>query len=149
MTDFANDVISWGSTPTELSLLDLMKQMLGIVDTARDAELSMYLDMAGNAAERYIDNIIEQREVTERISKKYVPVPLRYYPVTTVTSVQTAVINQVFIFRAGNPCLPGRVDIEPCAIIEREQNRSGQWPKELFVHRIKWRSFKHQANILR
>jgi len=101
MTDFANDVIEWGSTPTQLTLLELMKQIMGIVDTARDVELSMYLDMAGNAAERYIDNIIEQREVTEKIAKKYVPVPLRYYPVTTVTSVLVDGVESIADFTQG------------------------------------------------
>jgi hypothetical protein len=101
MTDFANDVIEWGSPPTNMTLLALTKQILGIVDTARDVELSMYLDMAGNACERYIDNIIEQREVTERIAKKYIPVPLRYYPVTTVTSVLIDGVESIGDFTQG------------------------------------------------
>jgi hypothetical protein len=101
MTDFANDVIEWGSPPTQLTLLALTKQLMGIVDTARDAELSMYLDMAGNAAERYIDNIIEQREVTERIAKKYVPVALRYWPVGLVSSVMVDGVEAVGDFTQG------------------------------------------------
>jgi hypothetical protein len=101
MTDFANDVIEWGSPPQQMTLLELTKQLLAVLDTSRDAELSMYLDIAGNAAEHYIDNIIEQREITERIAKKYVPVALRYYPVTTVTSVLVDGVESVASFSQG------------------------------------------------
>lgn len=101
MTDFANTVIEWGAGPEQTTLLALMKQVLGITDTVRDLELSMYLDMAGNAAERYIDNIIEQREVTEQIAKKYVPVALRYYPVGAVSSVVIDGVESIANFTQG------------------------------------------------
>lgn len=101
MTDFANAVIQWGATPDEITLLALMKQTMGIDDDLRDAELSMFLDMAGVAAEQYIDNIIEQREVTERISKERTPVALRYYPVTDVTSILIDGVETVGEFTQG------------------------------------------------
>ena len=88
MTDFANLTIEWGTTPDSITLLELMKQQLDITDASMDAELSMYLDMAGNAAERYIDNIIEQREVIERFPIVSDPIALRYYPIQTLVLVE-------------------------------------------------------------
>ena len=88
MTDFANLTIEWGTTPDSITLLELLKQQLDITDASMDAELSMYLDMAGNAAEKYIDNIIEQREVIERFPSVNDPIALRYYPITTLALVE-------------------------------------------------------------
>jgi hypothetical protein len=87
MTDFANATIEWGTTPDSITLLALLKSQLGITDTVRDDELSMYLDMAGNAAEQYIDNIIQQREVKEYLAHDQNPIPLRYWPASTLSSV--------------------------------------------------------------
>ena len=86
MTDFASLPVDVPGNPT---LLDMTKQLLGIepADTSRDQELSQFLEMAGQAAERYIDNIIEQREVTEQIARRKEPVALRYWPVTGPLSV--------------------------------------------------------------
>jgi hypothetical protein len=87
MSDFANAVIDAGGVNT--SLLELTKQLLEIdpLDTTRDTELSVFIDMAGDAAERYIDNILLQRPVTERFKNVYSPVALRYWPGGTVSSV--------------------------------------------------------------
>jgi hypothetical protein len=87
VTDFANATIEWGTTPDSITLLALLKQQLGITDIARDTELSMYLDMAGNAAERYIDNVIQLRDVKEYLSHERTPIALRYWPASNLTSV--------------------------------------------------------------
>ncbi len=93
MTDFANLTIEWGTTPDSITLLELLKQQLDITDSAMDTELSMYLDMAGNAAEKYIDNIIEQRDVVERFASVNDPIALRYYPVTDLVLVGIDSVN--------------------------------------------------------
>jgi hypothetical protein len=87
MADFANAIVEWGPSPESITLLELLKGQLDITDNARDPELSMYLEMAGQAAEKYIDNIIDQRDVTENISISRHPVPARYDPVSGLTSI--------------------------------------------------------------
>jgi hypothetical protein len=64
-----------------------MKDILGITDNAQDVELSMYLQIAGDACEKYIDNKIAEQTVTEDIARPYEPVDLRYWPVVTLDSV--------------------------------------------------------------
>lgn len=90
MADFANALIAWGPDPaTTKTLLQLTKDLLGIKgsDTSRDADLSMYLEMSGIASEQYIDNIIMQREVTEKLSHSRTPVALKYGPVYSISSI--------------------------------------------------------------
>ena len=86
MSDFANLPVDLPNNPT---ILDLLKQELGIdpSDFTRDTELTIYIETAGLAVERYIDNIVEQRQVTERHSKSNHPTALRYYPVDTLDNV--------------------------------------------------------------
>ena len=88
MTDFASLTIEWGTVPDSITLLALMKQQLDITDSALDVELSMYVEMAGKSAERYIDNIIEQRDVVERFATVSQPIALRYWPTISLTSVE-------------------------------------------------------------
>ena len=87
MVDFAAATIEWGTTPDTITLLELTKQLLEIVDTSQDTELSMYLQIAGEAAESYIDNKLALQEVTEEFASSFYPVPLRFYPFGTLTSV--------------------------------------------------------------
>lgn len=87
-SDFATAAIEWGSAPDTITLLDLMKDTLGITDNAQDTKLSMYLNLSGNAAEKYIDNIIDQRSATEQLSRTLSPVALRYWPVSDLTLVE-------------------------------------------------------------
>jgi hypothetical protein len=70
------------NVPGDPTLLDLFKVQMDTSkgDTSKDALYSQYLEMAGIAAENYIDNIIEQRNVTENISHARTPVALRYWP---------------------------------------------------------------------
>ena len=85
MAFYDADVVAGGVTQT---LLELTKSILGITDNSRDADLSLYLDMAGAAAEQYIDNIIDKRPVTEQF--KHVnpdPIALRYWPADNLTKV--------------------------------------------------------------
>ena len=84
---FYDATIDAGGVTT--TLLELTKQLLGIeaIDTTRDTELSVFLDMAGAAAEQYIDNILDQRTVTEQFKNTHTPVALRYWPGGDVTSV--------------------------------------------------------------
>ena len=89
MSDFANAIIEWGDPAQSITLLELLKGQLNIdpADTSRDAELSMYLEMAGSACEKYIDNIIDQRDVSERFKTDKHPIALRYYPVSDLVGV--------------------------------------------------------------
>lgn len=85
MTDYAAATIVWGGE--SLTLLELMKQLMGVTDNTQDTELSMYLQMAGEAAEKYIDNKIVLQEVVENFIRTVSPIALRYYPVGGLTSV--------------------------------------------------------------
>lgn len=80
MADYAAAKIAYGSS--EKTLLELLKQLMGIAcdGSARDSELSMYLQMSGEAAEGYTNNTLAKKSVTERISKSKTPVLLRNFP---------------------------------------------------------------------
>lgn len=95
MSDFANATIEWGPTPDSITLLELLKQQLNITDNARDTELSMYLDMAGSAAEKYIDNIIDKRDVSEKFKTDAHPIALRYYPVSDLVGLSVDGVDQL------------------------------------------------------
>ena len=85
MPDFAAATIVWGGST--ITLLDLMKQLLNITDDTQNDELSMWLQMAGEAAEQYIDNKLAKQEVKELFASNRSPVALRYFPASTLTSV--------------------------------------------------------------
>ena len=87
MVNYAGAEIVWGDPENTITLLELMKNLMGISDSARDDELSMYLDMAGRAAESYIDNKLVSQEVTEKYAFTMSPIALRYYPADTLTDV--------------------------------------------------------------
>ncbi|GAF81215.1 unnamed protein product [marine sediment metagenome] len=91
--NFAIATIEWGAS--SITLLDLMKDKLGIGDTSRDDELSMYLQIAGEASEKYIDNKIATQEVAEEFSRSFSPVALRFWPVTEVLKVFVDGVDQV------------------------------------------------------
>lgn len=80
MADYATAKIVFGGT--EKTLLDLVKELSGIppLDTARDAEFSMYLQMAGESAQRYTNNALAKRQVVEQLSHSGSPVLLNYFP---------------------------------------------------------------------
>lgn len=85
--DYAGANVEWaGGTMT---LLELLKQILEIdpADNTQDDTLSMYLDIAGTTAEKYIDNKIASQPVIEKFSRSKTPVDLRYYPAADVTEV--------------------------------------------------------------
>jgi hypothetical protein len=83
--NFAEATIEWGANT--ITLLDLMKDILGITDNTQDVELSLYLQIAGEACEKYIDNKIAEQTVEERIAKAFDPVALRYWPAKTLSAV--------------------------------------------------------------
>jgi hypothetical protein len=85
--DYAGATIEWGTTPDTITLLELTKQLLGIVDNSRDTELSMYLDMAGRACELYCDNKLVEQDVVEELAMSRSPVALRYWLADTLSSV--------------------------------------------------------------
>ncbi len=85
--DFANATIQWGTAPETLTLLDLMKQLQGIADNSKDTDYAMYLQMAGEACERYIDNKLALQDVKEEYEREVIPVALRYWPAPALTSV--------------------------------------------------------------
>ena len=91
--DFAAATIVWGAS--SITLLDLIKDKLGVIDSSRDEELSMYLQISGESCEKYIDNKIATQEVIEQISRSYSPVALRYWPVSDVTKVTIDGVEEV------------------------------------------------------
>ena len=79
MIDYSLVEVAYG-TGQVITLLDLTKQLLGITDTSRDEELTLYCQIAGQACENYLDNVIAADIVNENIAKAYAPVPLRFNP---------------------------------------------------------------------
>lgn len=98
-SDFANATFEWGGS--SITLLQRIKDLLGVIDNSQDDELSMYLEIAGQACERYIDNIIDQRSVTQNISHNRSPVVLRYYPAGNLTSVIVDGVESVSDYTVG------------------------------------------------
>jgi len=85
--DYSSATIEYGSGPTSITLLELVKQKLGIVDGTQDDELSMYLQIAGEACEAYCDNVLAEQDTTEQHAATFSPVALRYYPFVTLNAV--------------------------------------------------------------
>ena len=87
MANYADAVIEWSDNTS--TLLDLVKQILDICDndTSRDDELSLFIQMAGQACEKYIDNKLVSQEVTEKFSHSRTPIALRYWPAGSLVSV--------------------------------------------------------------
>ena len=90
MADYSTATVAWSGNT--LTLLELLKQQLDmcITDTSRDDELSLWLQMAGEACEAYCDNALAAGDVTERHAVTFSPVSLRYWP---VFSTDTATIT--------------------------------------------------------
>ena len=90
MADYSTATVAWSGNT--LTLLELLKQQLDmcITDTSRDSELSLWLQMAGEACEAYCDNALAAGDVTERHAVTFSPVSLRYWP---VFSTDTATIT--------------------------------------------------------
>jgi len=85
--DYAGASIEFGTTPDTITLLQLVKDLLGITDASRDTELTMYLDMAGRACELYCDNKLVSQPVVEQLAMSKSPVALRYWTASDLTSV--------------------------------------------------------------
>jgi hypothetical protein len=83
--NYAEATIEWGAN--SITLLELMKQELGITDNAQDVQLSMYLQMAGDASESYCDNVLASFDTSEQHAISFDPIALRYYPVTALNAV--------------------------------------------------------------
>ena len=83
--DYAAATIEWGAN--SITLLELVKQKLGIVDGSQDDELSMYLQIAGESCEAYCDNVLAEQATTEQHPVKSSPIALRYYPFVTLNAV--------------------------------------------------------------
>lgn len=99
--DFSSATVEWGIGPSTITLLELMKQTLGITDDSQDALLSMYLEMSGSFAEKYIDDIVVQRQVTERFVNSCFPKALRYSVVASVDEITVDGIDKLsesFVF---------------------------------------------------
>lgn len=79
------DIPVEGTTKT---LLQLLKDKLDICynDTSRDDELTMWLEIAGKAAEAYCQTVLAAQDVTERHAVTFSPVRLRWYPVADITN---------------------------------------------------------------
>ena len=85
--NFAIATVEWGTTPDSITLLQLTKDLMGITDNSRDDELSMYLQMAGEACEKYIDNKLAQQEVKEDVASAHSPFSLRFWPSSAPTAI--------------------------------------------------------------
>ena len=85
--DYASAIIDW--TGQETTLLELMKGRAGLCDgdSSQDDMYTLYLTMAGELAEKHIDNKLVQQEVTERIAIPYSPIALRYWPAEEPTLI--------------------------------------------------------------
>ena len=92
MPDYAGASIEW--TGGTITLLELTKQLLGIADTSQDAELSMYLDMAGQACETYCDNKLVSQDVTEQYANSQYPLALRYWITGDISAVTVDGVDQ-------------------------------------------------------
>lgn len=83
--DFSAATIVWGANT--ITLLDLMKDILNIVDNTQDTELSLSLQAGGEACEAYIDNVIAETDVKENFTFVTSPKTIRYWPVSALVSV--------------------------------------------------------------
>ena len=83
--DYAGAEVEWVTGTT--TLLDIVKDKLGITDTAQDDDLKLYINMAGVACENYIDNKIVSQPVTELFAMSKTPIALRYWPAADLTEV--------------------------------------------------------------
>jgi hypothetical protein len=92
--DYCAATIEWGGNT--MTLLDLMKKQLDMctTDTSMDAELCLWLQMAGEACEAYCDNVLAAQDVTERHPATHSPVSLRYWPVSDVTNATVVIDGQ-------------------------------------------------------
>ena len=91
--DYASATIEYGATPTSMTLLELTKKLAGIVDNSQDDDLTLYLQMAGEAAEQWIDNKLVMQAVTENYAASKSPVALRFYPASDLTLVEIDAVD--------------------------------------------------------
>ena len=84
--NYALATIVYGAAQS-ITLLQLVKDKLGIVDGTQDYELTLYLQIAGEACEAYCDNVLAEQATTEQHPFKISPIALRYYPFVTLNAV--------------------------------------------------------------
>ena len=84
--NYSTATIVYGAAQS-ITLLQLVKDKLGILDTAQDDELTLYLQIAGEACEAYCDNVLAEQDTTEQHPVKSSPIALRYYPFVTLNAV--------------------------------------------------------------
>jgi len=91
--NYADATISWNGN--SITLLEFLKQQIDICenDTSRDDELSLWLQMAGEACEAYCDNVLASCDTTEQHPAKISPVALRYYPVSALNAVTVDAVD--------------------------------------------------------
>jgi len=89
--NYAEATIVYGANT--ITLLELIKQKLNIADTAQDDELSLYLQIAGEACETYCDNVLAEQATTEQHPVKSSPIALRYYPFVTLNAVTVDAVD--------------------------------------------------------
>ena len=94
MADYSDALIEWGSNTT--TMLDFTKGLLGIetIDPSRDDEVSLFIQMAGEACEMFIDNKIFEQNVTERFVTLQSPIALRYWPAGALVSVLRDTVDE-------------------------------------------------------
>jgi hypothetical protein len=84
---YAEATIVWGTST--MTLLDLLKKQMDICenDSSQDEMLSLWLQIAGEACENYVNNVLALKEVTEQHAGTFSPVSLKYYPVVSLTTI--------------------------------------------------------------
>jgi len=85
--NYAEATMEWGTN--SMTLLEFMKMQTGVCDgdDSQDMSLSLFLQIAGEAAENYCDNTLALCDTTEQHPIKFSPIALRYYPVVTLNAV--------------------------------------------------------------
>lgn len=91
LVDYAGAEVEW--VTGTITLLELVKTRLEITGTDQDAELSMYISMAGAACEKYIDNKLVLQSVTEYVACRNSFISLRYWPVISLESITVGEID--------------------------------------------------------
>ena len=82
MIDYSQVVVQYGTPATDVTLLDLTKRLMDVQSCSgqRDDELTLYIQMAGEAAERYCENVLAQQAVTELVPHEKSQHLLIYFP---------------------------------------------------------------------
>ena len=85
--DYASAQIEYGGTPSTVTLLELAKQLAGVIGSSEDELWTLYCQFAGEAAESYCDNKLVSQSVVQNIIGLPHPILLRHNPATSFESI--------------------------------------------------------------